>query len=63
MKIVRFAFFSSKLNNLSLNFGVMLIKTSLIVFIIFLGQFEYIVMGDHGENQNIYFFIKKIEKP
>ena len=52
LKIVKFAFFSSKLNNLSLNFGLMLTKTSLIVFIIFVGQLGYIVMSDSEKNQN-----------
>ena len=54
MKIVKFAFFSSKLNNLSLNFGLVLTKTSLIVFIICVGQLGYIVLSDSEKNQNIY---------
>ena len=37
----------------------MLTKTSLIVFIIFVGQLGYIVMSDSEKNQNIYFFEKK----
>ena len=53
LKIVKFAFFSSKLNNLSLNFGLVLTKTSLIVFIIFVGQLGYIVMSDSEKNQNV----------
>ena len=56
---MKFAFFSSKLNNLSLNFGLMLTKTSLIVFIIFVGQLGYIVTSDSEKNQNIYFSKKK----
>ena len=45
-EIVKFEFYSLKLNNLSLNFGWMLNKTSLIVFIIFVGELGYIVMSD-----------------
>ena len=56
---MKFAFFSSKLNNLSLNFGLMLTKTSLIVFIIFVVPLEYIVMSDSEKNQNIYFLKKR----
>ena len=56
---MKFDFFSSKLNNLSLNFGLMLTKTSLIVFNIFVGQLGYIVMSDSGKNQNIYLKKKK----
>ena len=37
----------------------MLTKTSLIVFIIFVGQLGYIVMSDSEKNQNIYFLKKK----
>ena len=37
----------------------MLTKTSLIVFIIFVGQLRYIVMSDGEKNQNIYFLKKK----
>ena len=59
LKIGKFAFFSSKLNNLSLNFGLMLTKTSLIVFIIFVVPLGYIVMSDSEKNQNIYFLKKK----
>ena len=55
---MKFAFFSSKLNNLSLNFGLMLTKTSLIVFIIFVVPLGYIVMSDSEKNQNIYFLKK-----
>ena len=57
---MKFAFFSSKLNNLSLNFGLVLTKTSLIVFIIFVRQLGYIVMSDSEKNQNIY--LKKEEE-
>ena len=32
----------------------MLTKTSLIVFIIFVGQLGYIVMSDSEQNRNIY---------
>ena len=56
---MKFAFFLSKLNNLSLNFGLMLTKTSLIVFIIFVSQLGYIVMSDSEKNQNIYFLKKE----
>ena len=56
---MKFAFFSSKLNNLSLNFALMLTKTSLIVFSIFVGQLEYIVMSDKEKKQNIYFLKKR----
>ena len=56
---MKFNFFSSKLNNLSLNFGLMLTKTSLIVFIIFVGQLGYIVMSDGEKNRNVYFLKKK----
>ena len=56
---MKFAFFSSKLNNLSLNFGLVLTKTSLIVFIIFVSQLEYIVMSDSEKNQNVYLKKKK----
>ena len=51
--------FFKKLNNLSLNFGLMLTKTSLIVFNLFLGQLGYIVMSDSEKNQNIYFLKKR----
>ena len=37
----------------------MLTKTSLIVFIIFVGQLGYIVMSDSEKNRNIYFLKKK----
>ena len=37
----------------------MLTKTSLIVFIIFVGQSGYIVMSDSEKNRNIYFFERK----
>ena len=37
----------------------MLIKTSLIVFIIFVDQLEYIVISDSEKTQNIYFLKKK----
>ena len=37
----------------------MLTKTSLVVFIIFVGQFGFIVMSDSEKNQNIYFLKKK----
>ena len=37
----------------------MLTKTSLIVFIIFVGQLVYIVMSDSEKNRNIYFLKKK----
>ena len=50
--------FLSKLTNLSLNFGLMLTKTSLIVFIIFVGQLGYIVMSD-SEKIKIFIFWKK----
>ena len=60
LKIVKFEYFSSKLNNLSLNFGLMLTKTSLIVFIIFVGQLGYIVMSD-SEKIKIFIFWKKEE--
>ena len=56
---MKFAFFSSKLNNLSLNFALMLTKTSLIVFIIFVGQLGYIVMSDSEKNQNLYFLKRR----
>ena len=56
--IVKFDFYLLKLNNLSLNFGLMLTKTSLTVFIIFLGQLGYIVMSDSEKNRNIYFLKK-----
>ena len=56
---MKFAFFSSKLNNLSLNFGLVLTKTSLIVFIIFVSQLGYIVMSDNEKNQNILVFKKR----
>ena len=56
-----FIFFIKKMKNFSLNFGLMLNKTSLMVFIIFLGQLGYIVMSDSKKNQNNY-FLKKIEK-
>ena len=59
LKIVKCDFFSSKLNNLSLNFGLLLPKTSLIVFLIFVGQLGYIVMSDSEKNRNIYFKKKK----
>ena len=59
LKKVKFAFFSKKLKNLSLNFGLMITKTSLIVFIIFLGQLGYIVMSDGKKNRNIYFLKEK----
>ena len=52
---MKFEFFPSKLNNLSLNFGLMLTKTSLIVFIIFVGQLGYIVMSD-SEKIEIFIF-------
>ena len=52
---MKFEYFSSKLNNLSLNFGLMLTKTSLIVFIIFVGQLGYIVMSD-SEKIKIFIF-------
>ena len=58
---MKFAFLLLKLNILSLNFGLMLTKTSLIVFIIFFGQLEYIVMSESEKNQNIYFLKKKKE--
>ena len=48
-----------KLKNLSLNFDLMLTKTSLIVFIIFVGQLGYIVMSDSRKNRNIYLLKKK----
>ena len=56
---MKFEFFSLKLNNLSLNFGLVLTKTSLIVFIIFVGQLGYIVMSDSEKNQNIFIFLKE----
>ena len=37
----------------------MLTKTSLIVFIIFVGQLGYIVRSDSEKNRNIYFLKKK----
>ena len=37
----------------------MLTKTSLNVFIIFLGQLGYIVMSDSEKNQNLYFLNKR----
>ena len=37
----------------------MLTKTSLIVFIIFVGQLGYIVISDSEKNQNIYLKKKK----
>ena len=37
----------------------LLTKTSLIVFIIFVGQLGYIVMSDSEKNQNIYFLKKR----
>ena len=37
----------------------MLTKTSLIVFIIFVGQLGYIVMSDNEKSQNIYFLKKR----
>ena len=37
----------------------MLTKTSLIVFIIFVGQLGYIVMSDSEKNQNINFLKKR----
>ena len=37
----------------------MLTKTSLKVFIIFVGQLGYIVMSDSEKNQNIYFLKKR----
>ena len=43
----------------------MLTKTSLIVYIIFVGQLGYIVMSDSETNQNIYlhlFLVAKSEK-
>ena len=57
---MEFAFFSSKLNKLSLNFALMLTKTSLIVVIIFVGQLGYILMSDNKKKQNIYFLKKRI---
>ena len=54
-EIVKFEFFSIKLKNLSLNFGLMLTKISLIVFIIFVGQLGYIVMSD-SEKIEIFIF-------
>ena len=47
------------MKNLSLNFGLMLTKTSLVVFFKFLGQLEYIVMSDSRKNQNIFFLKKR----
>ena len=52
---MKFDFFSSKLHNLTLNFGLMLTKTSLIVFIIFVGQLGYIVMSDSKKIEVIIF--------
>ena len=42
----------------------MLTKTSLFVFIIFVGQLGYIVMSDSGKNQKIYdfFWSQKVKK-
>ena len=40
----------------------MLTKTSLIVFIIFVGQLGYIVISDSEKNRNIYFLVAKSEK-
>ena len=37
----------------------MLTKTSLIVFIILVGQLGYIVISDSEKNQNIYFLKKR----
>ena len=37
----------------------MLTKTSLIVFIIFVGQLVYIVMSDSEKNLNIHFLKKR----
>ena len=69
---MEFEFFSSKFNNLSLNFGLMLTKTSLIVFIIFVGQLGYIVMSDSEKiekkifeknNQiHAFFWSRKVKK-
>ena len=56
---MKLAFFSSKLNNLSLNFGLMLTKTSLIVFIIFVVPLGYIVMSDSEKKTKYLFFEKK----
>ena len=52
---MKFAFFSSKLNNLSLNFGLMLTKTSLNVFIIFVVPLGYIVMSDKEKIKTFFF--------
>ena len=58
---MKFAFFSSKLNSLSLNFDLKLTKTSLIVFTIFVGQLGYIVMSDSKKIKIIIFWkMKKI---
>ena len=57
---MKFAFFSDKLKNLSLNFGLMLTKTSFIVFNIFLGQLGYIVMSDSKKKSKYLFFEKQI---
>ena len=47
------------MNNLTLNFGLMLTKKSLIVFIIFVGQLGYIVMSDSEKKSKYLFFEKK----
>ena len=56
---MKYDFFLSKLNNLSLNFGLILTKTSLIVFIIFVGQLGYIVMSDSEKIEIIIFLVVK----
>ena len=49
---MKFKFFPS-------NFGLMLTKTSLIVFIIFVGQLGYTVMSDSEKNLDVYFLKKR----